>query len=503
MPLDAEAISGSRHRHGADASDIAFVSRARHADAESTVGSRHRHGGKAEHTAHQDAIESAAHETLIDDEAVDCVSEGIDGESMGVVHGEQLTVVERSASLHVDPKMRELRRYLSRSVSESQPARPSSAPGYQRPGRAATIIGRSVSASRLQRPASAVARLQRQRADFAGLRCEGVRAVEQRVRRLGAAAASEQQHGHAASAGAASAAHGSGVPPWRARSAAQAARAAQARAPHTPACPPVAEPAPPRRGAPQLALQEQYSRSLRRLLLEPELDSADCLTLGGAPAGIPSTSQTSASTVRVHELRCGHLDNMFLWHERHKGAVHTRERPSTHGSQSLNYLRFDPKKHVMPGSLRHTPMELQRAVPLPTVALVGNRRLQSDDSDNADVRPVFKAILWKLSVRGNMLHMDDWWEREQWTSVNGNLVYFSRKESANLIYFKSEDLQDASISIICEEEPSRTCMKPWAFSVACNGLDCAFLAASDAKHLQLWIQALRDAGQVASRGSAK
>lgn len=92
---------------------------------------------------------------------------------------------------------------------------------------------------------------------------------------------------------------------------------------------------------------------------------------------------------------------------------------------------------------------------------VRNRRQNIASDDTRDqFEPVFKAQLWKLGAHGDRLKEADWFKREMWLSKNGSLVYWSKKEQKELVYYSHSDVVHAAISI----SEGRTPL-PWAFQV--------------------------------------
>jgi hypothetical protein len=92
---------------------------------------------------------------------------------------------------------------------------------------------------------------------------------------------------------------------------------------------------------------------------------------------------------------------------------------------------------------------------------VRNRRQNiAADGSRDDFEPVFKATLWKLRADGDRMVEEDWFKREMWLSKNGSLVYFSKKDQKELVYYSQSDIESASVSV--QEEPS---FKAWGFQV--------------------------------------
>merc|ERR1719461_2497646 len=75
---------------------------------------------------------------------------------------------------------------------------------------------------------------------------------------------------------------------------------------------------------------------------------------------------------------------------------------------------------------------------------VKNRRMAVGTNDKEAFAPRFKAMLWKLKAEGDRMNPDHWYEREMWVSKNGSLVYWSKKEDRELVYYTSDDMRQAS-----------------------------------------------------------
>lgn len=102
---------------------------------------------------------------------------------------------------------------------------------------------------------------------------------------------------------------------------------------------------------------------------------------------------------------------------------------------------------------------------------VKNRRLKVESNKKNEFEPVYKAKLWKLKAEGNRKRTADWFEREMWISKNGSLVYWSKKEDRELVYYTMDDITKSKINYL----PNEDCCLPWAFQVQLppNG-DCEF-----------------------------
>ena len=75
---------------------------------------------------------------------------------------------------------------------------------------------------------------------------------------------------------------------------------------------------------------------------------------------------------------------------------------------------------------------------------VRNRRLQvqkinGTGSAGSNFEPVFKATLWKLKTDGDRLKEADWFEREMWLAKNGCLVYWSKRDEQELVYYTAQE----------------------------------------------------------------
>jgi len=120
---------------------------------------------------------------------------------------------------------------------------------------------------------------------------------------------------------------------------------------------------------------------------------------------------------------------------------------------------------------------------------IKNRRKGIPDNEKAKFEPVFKAVLWKVKQDGDRMIEPDWFEREMWISKNSSLVYFSKKEDKNLVYYSAEDLTRATIQKLEASESFR----PHSFLVNLaphDGIEFApgeFAAASEEAQTR-WIQ---------------
>jgi hypothetical protein len=95
------------------------------------------------------------------------------------------------------------------------------------------------------------------------------------------------------------------------------------------------------------------------------------------------------------------------------------------------------------------------------IITVKNRRQKVDDEDTDAFKPVFKQKLWKLKAEGDRKKAEDWFEREMWIAKNGSLVYFSKKEERDLVYYTSADLLRATYT----KAPAKDSNKQFSFLV--------------------------------------
>jgi serine/threonine protein kinase len=95
------------------------------------------------------------------------------------------------------------------------------------------------------------------------------------------------------------------------------------------------------------------------------------------------------------------------------------------------------------------------------IITVKNRRQKVDDDNKEAFVPVYKDKLWKLKAEGDKKKEEDWFEREMWLSRNGSLVYYSKKEERDLVYYTSADLLRATYTKV----PQKDSFKPYTFLV--------------------------------------
>jgi len=109
------------------------------------------------------------------------------------------------------------------------------------------------------------------------------------------------------------------------------------------------------------------------------------------------------------------------------------------------------------------------------VVSVKNRRQKVDEDSKEQFAPVFKEKLWKLKADGDRMKEEDWFEREMWISKNGSLVYFSKKEERDLVYYTSADLMRAKY----KQLPQQDSCKPFTFQVILPEADGVEFAPGD------------------------
>eukprot|EP00927_Polykrikos_kofoidii_P065043 TRINITY_DN6083_c0_g1_i2.p1 TRINITY_DN6083_c0_g1~~TRINITY_DN6083_c0_g1_i2.p1 ORF type:complete len:646 (+),score=116.77 TRINITY_DN6083_c0_g1_i2:65-2002(+) len=78
---------------------------------------------------------------------------------------------------------------------------------------------------------------------------------------------------------------------------------------------------------------------------------------------------------------------------------------------------------------------------------VKNRRL-TPSSETKQNEQILRSKLWKVKTGGNRHNPEDWLERDMWLTANGNLVYHSKRDDRDLMYFTAEDLAHAKVSKI-------------------------------------------------------
>jgi len=131
---------------------------------------------------------------------------------------------------------------------------------------------------------------------------------------------------------------------------------------------------------------------------------------------------------------------------------------------------------------------------------VKNRRMVIRDHDKDNFAPVFKAKLWKVKAEGNRNKEEDWFERDMWLSKNGSLVYWSKKEERELVYYTTEDIMKASFRMITNDDSFRA----WAFAVQlppCDNVEFApgEFAAESQEMRDEWLKELRRFQREASK----
>merc|ERR1719254_339203 len=84
---------------------------------------------------------------------------------------------------------------------------------------------------------------------------------------------------------------------------------------------------------------------------------------------------------------------------------------------------------------------------------IKNRRLKIDHLSSGHMfEPAFKAVLWKVKAEGDRMKEEDWFEREMWIAKNGSLVYWSKKEDRELVYYTGHDISLATFIRIPNHE---------------------------------------------------
>mmetsp|Transcript_68510 Transcript_68510/g.164529 ORF Transcript_68510/g.164529 Transcript_68510/m.164529 type:complete len:689 (-) Transcript_68510:37-2103(-) len=130
---------------------------------------------------------------------------------------------------------------------------------------------------------------------------------------------------------------------------------------------------------------------------------------------------------------------------------------------------------------------------------VKNRRMRVQ-SNNMNYEPIFSGKLWKVKTDGSALQEEDWFERDMWVSRNGSLVYLSKKEEKELVYYTPADLSRASLKKV----PAGSSCKPHAFQIIlapASGIEFApgEFAAESEEMLAKWMEALKEATRESSK----
>lgn len=92
---------------------------------------------------------------------------------------------------------------------------------------------------------------------------------------------------------------------------------------------------------------------------------------------------------------------------------------------------------------------------------VRNRRLKVDKGESDAYSPTFKGVIWKVKAEGDRMKEEDWFQREMWIARNGSLVYLSKKEERELVYYTADDIARAKFLEVDNSQSFR----PWAFQV--------------------------------------
>merc|ERR1712203_1048565 len=92
---------------------------------------------------------------------------------------------------------------------------------------------------------------------------------------------------------------------------------------------------------------------------------------------------------------------------------------------------------------------------------VRNRRIKVSDDCREQFCPVFSGKLWKVKAGGERMREEDWFEREMWIAKNGSLVYWSKKEDRELVYYTGHDISRATFTRV----PNADSCRQWSFQV--------------------------------------
>jgi len=100
---------------------------------------------------------------------------------------------------------------------------------------------------------------------------------------------------------------------------------------------------------------------------------------------------------------------------------------------------------------------------------VRNRRqkLGADDDTLGSGDGIFRGPLWKVKTEGDRMQLEDWVERDMGLRADGSLIYWSKKEERQLMYYTGEDVGSAELARISPDDSAL----PWAFSVQLMPVD--------------------------------
>jgi hypothetical protein len=145
----------------------------------------------------------------------------------------------------------------------------------------------------------------------------------------------------------------------------------------------------------------------------------------------------------IHIFACETEDDYMAWTRRLKGVSNMNEiRTMQLGKHLVEELRTFKLK-------------------------VKNRRMKVQGESRDQFEPLFKGKLWKVKAEGNRMREEDWFEREMWIAKNGSLVYWSKKEERDLVYYTGDDVARATLNLVKDGESWR----PWTFQVVLPPLD--------------------------------
>lgn len=100
---------------------------------------------------------------------------------------------------------------------------------------------------------------------------------------------------------------------------------------------------------------------------------------------------------------------------------------------------------------------------------VKNRRqkLAAEGTEPHQNEAAFQGKLWKVKSEGDRGQLEDWVVRDMRLSADGSLIYWSKKEERELMYYTSEDVSRAELACISHTESAL----PWAFAVQLPPVD--------------------------------
>jgi len=79
---------------------------------------------------------------------------------------------------------------------------------------------------------------------------------------------------------------------------------------------------------------------------------------------------------------------------------------------------------------------------------IAQKRAQRLQEEISDKPPLYKSVLYKLNLGGDLKNHEHWLKRDMWLAHNGSLCYFSSKQQQRLVYLDYKLLCRAKVSEI-------------------------------------------------------